>query len=96
MFSTSVFAQARRLAAYAAEKCARLERIFTTRRVRVYLRLAEDDPPEHPARPPSICTLKTRQWAIPPPHTNNPACKGGIRAGPHGPPHVLSPKGGDG
>lgn len=49
-------AQARQLAAYAAEHCALLERRFTTRRARVYLRLAED-PPEHPARPP--CTLKT-------------------------------------
>ena len=53
-------AQARQLAAYAAEHCALLERRFTTRRARVYLRLAED-PPEHPARPPcTICTLKAR------------------------------------
>lgn len=37
-------AQARRLAAYAAEHCALLERRFTTRRACVYLRIAEDDP----------------------------------------------------
>lgn len=42
-------AQARQLAAYAAEHCALLERRFTTRRARVYLRLAED-PPEHPGK----------------------------------------------
>lgn len=72
-------AQARQLAAYAAEHCALLERRFTTRRARVYLRLAED-PPEHPARPP--CTL-TKKWSTAPPHTiPTPVKTGEPRAGP--------------
>ena len=84
-------AQARQLAAYAAEHCALLERRFTTRRARVYLRLAED-PPEHPARPP--CTLKN--WlSTAPPHTTAPVKAGAARAGPR-PVRLCRAKGGDG
>lgn len=84
-------AQARQLAAYAAEHCALLERRFTTRRARVYLRLAED-PPEHPARPP--CTLKN-WWSTAPPHTTAPVKAGAARAGPR-PVRLCRAKGGDG
>lgn len=84
-------AQARQLAAYAAEHCALLERRFTTRRARVYLRLAED-PPEHPARPP--CTLKN-WWSTAPSYNMNPATAGKARAGPR-PVRRFATKGGDG
>lgn len=84
-------AQARQLGAYAAEHCALLERRFTTRRARVYLRLAED-PPEHPARPP--CTLKN-WWSTAPPYNMNPATAGKARAGPR-PVRRFAAKGGDG
>mgnify|MGYP004692177973 FL=1 len=86
-------AQARQLAAYAAEHCALLERRFTTRRARVYLRLAED-PPEHPARPP--CTLKNG-WSMAPPHNTLPAYRAGeARAGPRPVRRFAFPRGGDG
>lgn len=50
----------RRAVTRAALHCAVLGRKYTSRRARFYLRIAEDDPPEHPARPPcAICTLKT-------------------------------------
>lgn len=84
-------AQARQLGAYAAEHCALLERRFTTRRARVYLRLAED-PPEHPARPP--CTLKN-WWSMAPPYNTRPAAAGEARAGPR-PVRRFAAKGGDG
>lgn len=84
-------AQARQLAAYAAEHCALLERRFTTRRARVYLRLAED-PPDHPARPP--CTLKN-WWSTAPPYNMNPAAAGKARAGPR-PVRRFAARGGDG
>lgn len=85
-------AQARQLAAYAAEHCALLERRFTTRRARVYLRLAED-PPEHPARPP--CTLKNWWSTAPPQTTSTPVKTGETRAGPR-PVHRCCARGGDG
>lgn len=84
----------RRTAAYAAVRWAGVWWRETAHRARVYLRIAEDDPPEHPARPP--CTLKIRQWAIPPPHTIVPQLQGRIRAGPPGPVRVFCPKEGDG
>lgn len=86
-------AQARRLAAYAAEHCALLERRYTIRRARVYLRIAEDDPPEHPARPP--CTLKN-WWSTAPPHNTLPAHAGEARAGPRPARRFAFPRGGDG
>ena len=85
-------AQARQLAAYAAEHCALLERRFTTRRARVYLRLAED-PPDHPARPP--CTL-TKKWSNAPPHNTLPATAGKVRTGPRPVRRFAFPRGGDG
>ena len=86
--------QARRLAAFAAESCALLERRYNTRRVRVYLRLAEDDPPEHPARPP--CTLKN-WWSMAPPNNTLPAYRAGeARAGPRPVRRFAFPRGGDG
>lgn len=90
-------AQARRLSAYAAERCALLERRFTTRRASVYLRIAEDDPPEHPARPPcTICTLKN-WWSMAPPHNTLPAYRAGeARAGPRPVRRFAFPRGGDG
>lgn len=87
-------AQARQLGAYAAEHCALLERRFTTRRARVYLRLAED-PPEHPARPPcTICTLKN-WWSTAPPYNTRPAAAGEARADPRSV-RFCRMKGGDG
>lgn len=84
-------AQARQLAAYAAERCTLLERRYTTQRARIYLRIAEDDPPEHPARPP--CTL-IKKWSNAPPHNTRPAYAGEPRAGPHLA-RCFVPKGGD-
>lgn len=84
--------QARRLAAYTAEHCALLERRFTTRRARIYLRIAEEDPPEHPARPP--CTLKN-WWSTAPPHNTLPATAGEAWAGPR-PVRRFAARGGDG
>lgn len=86
-------AQARRLSAYAAEHCALLERRFTTRRARIYLRVAEDDPPEHPARF-SLCTLKN-WWSTAPPHNTLPATAGKAWAGPRAVRHFAA-RGGDG
>ena len=84
-------AQARRLSAYAAEHCALLERRFTTRRARVYLRLAED-PPEHPARPPG--TLKN-WWSTAPPYNTRPTAADEARADPRSV-RFFRMKGGDG
>ena len=50
-------------------------------RVYFYLRLAGDDPPEHPARPPcELCTL-TKRWSTAPPYIARPAPAGEARAG---------------
>ena len=87
-------AQARRLSAYAAEHCALLERRFTTRCASVYLRIAEDDPPNHPARV-SLCTLKN-WWSTAPPHNTLPATAGKARAGPRPVRRFAFPRGGDG
>lgn len=86
--------QARRLSAYAAEHCALLERRFTTRRAHVYLRIAEDDPPNHPARF-SLCTLKN-WWSTAPPHNTLPATAGKARAGPRPVRRFAFLRGGDG
>ena len=85
-------AQARQLGAYAAEHCALLERRFTTRLARVYERLADDDPPDHPVKPP--CTLKN-WWSTAPPHNTLPATAGKVRTGPR-PVRRFAARGGDG
>ena len=86
----------RRAVTRAALHCAVLGRKYTSRRARFYLRIAEDDPPEHPARPPcAICTLKN-WWSTAPPQTTSPPVKtGGARAGPR-PVHRCYARGGDG
>ena len=87
-------AQARQLGAYAAEHCALLERRFTTRLARVYERLADDDPPDHPVKPP--CTLKN-WWSMAPPHNTLPAYRAGeARAGLRPVRRFAFPRGGDG
>ena len=65
-----------------------------TERIRtyLYLRIAEDDPPNYFARPP--CTLKT-WWSTAPPYKHGPADAGDARAGPVPTLRGLS-KGGDG
>ena len=65
-----------------------------TERIRayLYLRIAEDDPPNHFARPP--CTLKT-WWSTALPYKHRPADAGDARAGPVPALRGLS-KGGDG
>ena len=80
MFRESARARQRRVVAFAAvrwtgvwwRECARL--------ARVYERLADDDPPDHPVKPP--CTLKN-WWSTAPPHTiPTPVKTGEPRAGP--------------
>ena len=83
----------RRAVTCAALHCALLERRFTTRRARIYLRVAEDDPPEHPARF-SLCTLKN-WWSTAPPHNTLPATAGKAWAGPRAVRHFAA-RGGDG
>ena len=79
MFCEEKRTQIQRTRAYAAVRCAVLGRRYTSRRARIYLRIAADDPPDHPARPP--CTLiKPRSNA--PPHNTLPARAGEARAGP--------------
>ena len=72
-----------RIRAYAAQRCALLGRRYTSRRARIYLRIAADDPPDHPARPPCmICTL-IKPWSNAPPYNTRPAYAAGEpRAGP--------------
>lgn len=85
----------RRAVTCAALHCTVLGRKYTSRRARFYLRIAEDDPPEHPARPPcTICTLKT-WWSLAPPHNTLPATAGKARAGPR-PVRYFAARGGDG
>lgn len=85
----------RRAVTRAALRCAVLGRKYTSRRARFYLRIAEDDPPEHPARPPcTICTLKN-WWSTAPPHNTLPATAGKARAGPR-PVRHFAARGGDG
>lgn len=85
----------RRAVTCAALHCAVLGRKYTSRRARFYLRIAEDDPPEHPARPPcTICTLKN-WWSTAPPHNTLPATAGKARAGPR-PVRRFVARGGDG
>ena len=81
----------RRAVASAARRCAVLGQHCTSLRARIYLRIAEDDPPEHPARPP--CTL-IKKWSNAPPHNTRPAYAGKLRAGPHLA-RCFVPKGGD-
>lgn len=83
----------RRAVTRAALRCAVLGRKYTSRRARVYLRLAEA-PPEHPAKPP--CTLKN-WWSMAPPHNTLPAYRAGeARAGPRPVRCFAFPRGGDG
>ena len=82
----------RRAVTCAALHCAVLGRKYTSRRARFYLRIAEDDPPEHPARPP--CTLKN-WWSTAPPHNTLPVTAGEARAGPR-PVRHFAARGGDG
>ena len=85
----------RRAMTRAALHCAVLGRKYTSRRARFYLRIAEDDPPEHPARPPcTICTLKN-WWSTAPPHNTRPAAAGEARADPRSV-RFCRMKGGDG
>lgn len=82
----------RRAVTRAALRCAVLARKYTSHRARFYLRIATDDPPDHPARPP--CTLKN-YWSTAPPHTTAPVKAGAARAGPR-PVRLCRAKGGDG
>lgn len=82
----------RRAVTRAALRCAVLARKYTSHRARFYLRIATDDPPDHPARPP--CTLKN-WWSTAPPHNTLPARAGEARAGPR-PVRHFAARGGDG
>lgn len=85
----------RRAVTRAALRCAVLARKYTSHRTRFYLRIATDDPPDHPARPPcTICTLKN-WWSMAPPHNTLPATAGKARAGPR-PVRRFAARGGDG
>lgn len=86
----------RRAVTRAALRCAVLARKYTSHRARFYLRIATDDPPEHPARPPcTICTLKN-WWSTAPPHNTLPATAGKARTGPRPVRRFAFPRGGDG
>lgn len=87
----------RRAVTRVALRCAVLARKYTSHRARFYLRIATDDPPEHPARPPcTICTLKN-WWSTAPPHNTLPAYRAGeARAGPRPVRCFAFPRGGDG
>lgn len=65
-----------------------------TERIRayLYLRIAEDDPPNHFARP--TCTLKN-WWSTAPPYNTRPAAAGEARADPRSV-RFCRIKGGDG
>ena len=95
MFCEEKRTQIQRTRAYAAVRCAVKARRYTSRRARIYLRIAMDDPPDHPARPPCIsCTLiKPRSNA--PPNNTLPAHAGESRAGPR-PVRRCYARGGDG
>lgn len=82
----------RRAVTRAALRCAVLARKYTSHRARFYLRIATDDPPDHPARPP--CTLKNCRSTAPP-YNMNPATAGKARAGPR-PVRHFAARGGDG
>lgn len=82
----------RRIRAYAAERCAALAQRYQSCRIHFYRRIAADDPPDHPARPP--CTLKN-WWSTAPPNHMLPAYTGEARAGPY-PARRFAAKGGDG
>lgn len=81
MFCEEKRTQLQRTRAEASMRCAVQSRRYTSRRARIYLRIAADDPPDHPARPP--CTLK-KPWSNAPPYNTRPAYAAGEpRAGPH-------------
>lgn len=82
----------RRAVTRAALRCAVLARKYTSHRARFYLRIATDDPPDHPARPP--CTLKN-WWSTAPPHNTLPATAEKARTGPR-PVRYFAARGGDG
>lgn len=85
----------RHAVACAARRCALLGQHYTSQRARIYLRIAEDDPPDHPARPPcTICTLKN-WWSTAPPQNMLPATAGKVRTGPR-PVRRFAARGGDG
>ena len=95
MFCEDKQERERRAVTCAALHCAVPGRKYTSRRARFYLRIAEDDPPEHPARPPCIiCTLKN-WWSTAPPHNTLPATAGKARAGPR-PVRHFAARGDDG
>ena len=96
MFFEEKRTQTQRIRAYAAQRCARLGRRYTSRRARIYLRIAADDPPDHPARPPCmICTLIKPRSNAPPNNTRPAYAAGEPRAGPHLA-RCFVPRGGDG
>ena len=80
MFRESARARQRRVAAFAAVRWTGVRWRECARLARVYERLADDDPPDHPVKPP--CTLKN-WWSTAPPHTRpTPVKTGEPRAGP--------------
>ena len=85
----------RRAVTYAALHCAVLGRKYTSRRARFYLRIAEDDPPEHPARPPLHNLHLEKLVEHCSPHNTLPATAGKARAGPW-PVRHFAARGGDG
>ena len=92
MFRESTRARQRRVAAFAAVRWTGVWWRESARLARVYERLADDDPPDHPVKPP--CTLKN-WWSTAPPYNMNPATAGKARAGPR-PVRRFAAKGGDG
>lgn len=85
----------RRAVTRAALRCAVLARKYTSHRARFYLRIAADDPPDHPARPPCIICTLIKEWSTAPPHNTLPARAGEPRAGPRLA-RRWHPRGGDG
>ena len=82
MFCEEKRTQTQRIRAYAAQRCALLGRRCTSRRARIYLRIAADDPPDHPARPPCVTCTLIKPWSNAPPNNTLPAHAGEPRAGP--------------
>lgn len=85
----------RRAVIRAALRCAVLARKYTSHRARFYLRIATDDPPDHPARPPCIICTLIKEWSTAPPYNTRPAAAGEARAGPR-PVRYFAARGGDG
>lgn len=85
----------RRAVTRAALRCAVLARKYTSHRARFYLRIATDNPPDHPARPPCIICTLIKEWSTAPPYNTRPAAAGEARAGPR-PVRYFAARGGDG